>query len=1379
MAEQNLEQSIFLHAIGLAPADRAAYLDEACRDNPQLRAELDALLAAHDRLGGVPPPSIQPDATGAFTPPTETPGAVVGPYKLLEQIGEGGMGTVWMAQQTEPVKRLVALKVIKPGMDSRQVIARFEAERQALALMEHPHIARVLDAGTTKGEPGGVSPGRPYFVMELVKGVPLTKYCDEHRLTPKQRLELFIPVCQAIQHAHQKGIIHRDIKPSNVLVALYDGKPVPKVIDFGIAKAAGQRLTEHTLVTGFGTVVGTLEYMSPEQAELNQLDIDTRSDIYSLGVVLYELLTGSTPLEKKRLKQAAMLEVLRIIREEEPPRPSTRLSTTEELPSVAANRGLEPKKLSGVVRGELDWIVMKALEKDRNRRYETANGFAADVQRYLSDEPVQACPPSAWYRFRKFARRNKTGLAVASLILFVIALLGGGGGWVLRDRAAREQQAAKERQDREQRLTAQVELILADVDRLEREQKWPEAQAAAGRAEAALAGGEADETVRQRVQDARRDLAFVAELDRIRQEQATWGEGKPKYATRAVRDYARAFREYGVDVEALPAGEVVARLRAKPALAVALAVALDDWVNFQRGLGEGAPSWKPLVTLARGLDPDPFRDRLRATWGRPVTRELQAELLGLAEAVNIKKQGPATLYLMGLILSRAQLVDAAVRTFRAGQYAYSEDFWLNFGLGYVLLSEQKDYAGAAQYFSAAVSLRPRSAPARTNLGNALYNQKKLDESIGCFRKAIELDPTNAIPLYNLGNVLAAQRKLDEAIACYRKAIDLDPNYAAAHDALGTALRDKKQLDEAIREYRKAIGLDPKWASAHNNLGTALSAQGKLDEAIAEYRTAVKLDPQDAMPHGNLGNTLREQGKLDEAVAACRHAIELDPKSASAHNNLGAALYEQRKLNLAVTALRKAIELNPKLAPPYGNLGKVLRNQKKLEEAVTALRKAIELDPTDARFHLSLGDVLHKQGKLKEAIAESRKAIALDPKHAHAHNILGVCLGKHGKVDEAIAEFRQAITLDPKYAEAHCNLGVVLGAQKKLQAAISCFRTAVKLDPKYALAHCYLGQDLWQQGKPDEAFICFKKAVLVDPTDARFHLELGAFLCDHKHDYDGAIAEYRKAITLDPTWAPPHYGLGIVRRAKGDLEGAIVEFRKAITLKPDYAEAHCNLAIALKLKGEFREGLKEMRRGHEFGSKNPGWKYPSAEWLRQCERLVELDRKLPGFLDGKTSPAGSTEWIELAQLCSCKRLNRAVARFYEGAFRTEPKLADDLGAGNRYNAACAAALAGCGVGKDADKLDEKEKARLRGQALGWLRADLLLCAKQLASGKPADRADVQAGLRHWLVDADLAGVRGSDALGKLPEAERQSWQRLWQDVEGLLKRAEGKPVPEKK
>jgi eukaryotic-like serine/threonine-protein kinase len=422
MSESNPKtESLFTAALAMeSPEERAIYLDQACGADQQLRVQVEELLAAYPKVERfLESPTRDPVATIGEPATSERPGTVIGPYKLLQQIGEGGMGVVWMAEQTQPVQRKVALKVIKPGMDSKQVIARFEAERQALAMMDHVNIARVFDGGATEA-------GGPYFVMELVHGVPITKYCDDNHLTPRERLELFVPVCQAIQHAHQKGIIHRDIKPSNVMITLYDGKPVPKVIDFGVAKATEQKLTERTLFTQYGTMVGTLEYMSPEQAEMSALGVDTRSDIYSLGVLLYELLTGSTPLTHKRMKDAAYAEILRMIKEEEPPKPSTRLSDSgEALASISANRHTEPAKLTKLVRGELDWIVMKTLEKDRNRRYETANGFAADVQRYLADETVQACPPSAWYRFRKLARRNRRALVTVSV--FAVAALVGVG----------------------------------------------------------------------------------------------------------------------------------------------------------------------------------------------------------------------------------------------------------------------------------------------------------------------------------------------------------------------------------------------------------------------------------------------------------------------------------------------------------------------------------------------------------------------------------------------------------------------------------------------------------------------------------------------------------------------------------------------------------------------------------------------------------------------------------------------------------------------------------------------------------------------------------------------------------------------------------------
>jgi eukaryotic-like serine/threonine-protein kinase len=416
-AEVKSVKELFLAAAALPSTERPAFLADACGPDPGLLAAVERLLAAHERpdslLDPVPPGGLPHE----YHKPFGQAGTIVGGrYKLVELIGEGGMGEVWVAQQTEPVQRAVAVKLIKPGMDSKLVQARFEAERQALALMDHPNIARVLDAGTTPE-------GRPFFVMELVKGVPITQFCDTHKLTPRQRLELFISLCWAVQHAHQKGIIHRDLKPTNVLVALYDDQPVPKVIDFGVVKATGQPLTDKTLMTSFGAVIGTPEYMSPEQATFNALDVDTRTDVYALGVLLYELLTGTTPLAKKTLHTVGILEMLRLVREQDPPRPSIKLSTAETLPAIAAARNTEPRKLANLVRGELDWIVMKALEKDRNRRYPTANGLAMDVERYLAGEPVRAVPPSAAYRARKFVHRNRGPVAAAALIL--LALFGG------------------------------------------------------------------------------------------------------------------------------------------------------------------------------------------------------------------------------------------------------------------------------------------------------------------------------------------------------------------------------------------------------------------------------------------------------------------------------------------------------------------------------------------------------------------------------------------------------------------------------------------------------------------------------------------------------------------------------------------------------------------------------------------------------------------------------------------------------------------------------------------------------------------------------------------------------------------------------------------
>ncbi|HEV8421923.1 MAG TPA: protein kinase, partial [Chthoniobacterales bacterium] len=467
-------ETIFNKALAIRrDEERVGYLRSACGGDADLFAKVERLLQAHVRSGQFMPTEPGDSATVLTpTPLTEGPGTRIGRYKLLQQIGEGGMGVVYMAEQEEPVRRRVALKIIKLGMDTRQVVARFEAERQALALMDHPNIARVIDGGATET-------GRPYFVMELVQGVPITDFCDKTKLSAKERLKLFVQLCQAVQHAHQKGIIHRDIKPSNVLVTLHDGVPVPKVIDFGIAKATNQKLTEKTLFTNFATMIGTPAYMSPEQAEMSGLDIDTRTDIYALGVLLYALMTGTTPFPEKRLRSLGYGEMQRVILEEEPERPSTRLSTmaNEQKTIIARNCGEELASLNNLLKGDLDWIVMKCLEKDRQRRYETANGLASDIQRHLTNEPVIARPPSAAYRFRKLVRRNRLavmcGTAVATALLAGVAV----STWLAIKATRSEHQAVAARsREASQRAQAQAAEQSAKTEATRAESKATEAR---------------------------------------------------------------------------------------------------------------------------------------------------------------------------------------------------------------------------------------------------------------------------------------------------------------------------------------------------------------------------------------------------------------------------------------------------------------------------------------------------------------------------------------------------------------------------------------------------------------------------------------------------------------------------------------------------------------------------------------------------------------------------------------------------------------------------------------------------------------------------------------------------------------------------------------
>jgi eukaryotic-like serine/threonine-protein kinase len=882
-------------------AERAAYLDEACGADADLRRKAERLLKAHDEAGEfLESPAHRPAGTIDYATITERVGSKIGPYMLREQIGEGGFGLVFVAEQTEPVKRKVALKVIKPGMDSQQVIRRFEAERQALALMDHPNIAKVLDAGATES-------GRPYFVMELVRGIPITEYCDQNQLSPRDRLDLFVTVCQAIQHAHQKGIIHRDIKPSNVLVTSHDGKPVAKVIDFGIAKAIHQHLTERTIYTNFAQMVGTPLYMSPEQAEMSGLDIDTRSDIYSLGVLLYELLTGTTPFDKKRLREAAYDEIRRLIREVEPPKPSTRLNqSTESLPSVAAQRRMEPAKLSKLVRGDLDWITMKALEKDRTRRYETANGLARDIQRYLSDEPVEACPPSTTYRLRKFARKHRTVLATAGTIALLL-LAGVAASTWQAVRARRAQQAA---------------LLAAHAEAEQRE--FAEQQ----RDRAAKAE---DEATRQR------DLA-VLQKHRA-DEEAT--------IAKAVNDFLRndLLAEAAPDRNPRASKVTVEEILGKSAARIG--------GKFER---------QPLVEAA-------IRMTIGETYGALGQFAIAQSHLETALQLRSRALGddhPDTLTAMNSLAElyfRQGQFDKAESLFQkalAGRRRVLGDenpatlISLN-NLAF-LFQARAELAKAEPLFAQVLALRsrllghdhPDTLISMNSLGEVYFHQARFAEAEMLFLDTLRLRRSflggqhsdTITSINNLGYLYEARGEFNQAEPLFREALDSrrrilgeeHPDTLVSVNNLAQLLYRVGRFDSAeslfttaLETRRRVLGEDhPDTLASLNDLafmqqarGQFASAEALLAKALEGRRRALGSDHPDTLVSMNsLARCLVDEGQFAQAEALARELLEISQKSSRADSlivaralgTLGAALLKQKKYSDAERYLRECLAI---------------------------------------------------------------------------------------------------------------------------------------------------------------------------------------------------------------------------------------------------------------------------------------------------------------------------------------------------------------------------------------------------------------------------------------------------------------------------------------
>jgi serine/threonine protein kinase len=991
-------KALFNAALDLPnPAGRTAFLERECHDDPELRARLEELLAAYDQPASAlerplaedpgetsapeePPavtgqgPAPAPGETAGFRLNEPTPDSLIGTiiagrYKLRQEIGEGGMGSVFLAEQTQPVKRQVALKLIKPGMDSRTVLARFETERQALALMDHPNIARVLDAGATDS-------GRPFFVMELVKGIPLTEYCDQHRLGLPERLTLFRQICSAVQHAHQKGIIHRDLKPTNILVESHDGHPVPKVIDFGLAKAtSGLQLSEYSLFTAFGTVAGTPLYMAPEQASFNALDIDTRADIYALGVILYELLTGSTPIQRETFKQAALDEILRVIREVEPPTPSSRISTSEALPAIAATRQIEPMRLGRFVRGDLDWIVMKALAKERQRRYESAIALAQDIERFTSHEPVSAGPPTATYRLRKFVRRNRPQVVAAALVL--LALVAGIVGTTLGLVEARRQEriAVAEAQEKEkarqaealQRRTAEeqrqhAEKRLAQVEKANEilgsifKDLDPRNAEKEDKPLAALLGERLDQATAQIEGEAIGDPLAVARM------QMTLGECQ----------VGLGFREKAVGLFTKARATFTARLGPHhPDTLKSMDKLACSYLGTRYDLA--LPLLEETLALRKATLGPHHRDTLESmnnlALGYHGLKKYDLALPLLLETLELRRStlGPDHRDTLEGIVNLAECYRVTGKPRRALPLFEEALAWCQSKLGSehihtlycknaiaAIYYDSGQHDLALPFFEETLALRrsglgpehPDTIVSMNNLAICYQAVGKLDQALALYLETLALSKAKLGPdhhatldlMNRLSNGYIADRRLGRALPLFQEILELNRSklgadnpttfrcmgdLARVYQAAGQFDRALSQFEDTLARRKATQGFDhPSTLTCMYNLALCHHAAGQFDQALTLLRELVGLwkrkagadSTQYAGALVSLGSTLLAQEKWAEAETVLREALTIretktpdDWLTFHTKSQLGGALLGQKQYAAAEPLLQTGYE----------------------------------------------------------------------------------------------------------------------------------------------------------------------------------------------------------------------------------------------------------------------------------------------------------------------------------------------------------------------------------------------------------------------------------------------------------------------------------------
>jgi serine/threonine-protein kinase len=1246
--------------------------EEACHACPELLTQVRAgwrrLRALEAEVRGLfPEPTFSEGATPPLLPAAELPR--IRGYEVQGVLGRGGAGVVYKAWHLR-LNRPVAVKMLLAGPYARpEELERFWREAQAVAGLRHANLVQVHDVGDHEG--------RPYFTMEYVEGGSLAQKLTGTPQPAARAAALVATLAGAVQAAHRSGIVHRDLKPANVLLTA-DG--TPKVTDFGLAK----RLQRDEGLTLSGVPIGTPSYMAPEQVRGDRQALGPGADVFALGAILYELLTGRPPF-----------------------RAETAAATFQQ---VLAEDPVPPARLNPQVPRDLETICLKCLQKDPGQRYPAAE-LAAELERFLKHEPIRARPPGRLERGLRWVRRRPAAAGLLAAVALLVAAVGVGAWLVYRQQAAAHARQAQTDQ--------KVRELLGRARRLV-EEGWPgrdlaklaQARAEGNRADDVARSGGASRGLRLEAEAFRRDAAgrlrraqrnralleALLEVSGPQETGACTSDGTGRLLVLAQpgvdEQYAAAFRRWGLDVDRTAEAEVVARLGAEPAPVVQELVAgLDGWMMERRRQKRPEGQWRRLFRVADRLDRSARRRRLRML----LVGEAPPHAAGVAGLVGTGSPWPA---LWELARGNAW---RQLREVRKEIDPRKEP-----ALTVVLLTQAcaavGDVAGAEKLLRRATTARPGQVVLLDALGKLLERQgpARLEEAIGYYRAARSrrrrLGLALSKALLGAGRAAQAEEVLQE-LALQRA----NRHNPAFYFCLGAVHMGRQRYRPAEAAYRKVLELQPGSAEAYSNLGAALNSQQEYDRAEAACRKAIALRPGFAEAYVNLGNALFHQRKHGAAEAACRKAIALRPGFAEAYVNLGSALLGQGKPGAAEVACRKAIALKPDLAEAHGNFGNALLHQEKYGAAKAAYRKALALKPDFAEVYCNLGGALNRQRKYGQAEVACRRAIRLKPGLAEAHHNLGNALNGQGKHRAAERAAQKAINLKPDWAFPYFLLGNARMGQQKYRTAGAAFRKATLLQPDFAEAYANLGSALLRQGKHRQA------------------------------------------------------------------EAAC---RKAIGFKPGLSEAYQNLGVALLVQARFREATAALKKVADLLPEGASRREQVRRLRQWCQRFMTLDARLTAVLRGADKPANAAEQLEFAQLCLFKKHYAAAARFFRDAFTAEPKRAEAVPEATRYNAACAAALAGCGQGRDVGRLDDKERARWRRQALDWLRQDLAWWGKELAKGNARTNARVRKTLRHWQADSDLAGVRARDALARLPAEERKQWQGLWADVAALLRRVSG-------